>query len=363
MEPGVATGVALQIADALSAAHKQGVIHGDVKSQNILVTRRGDIKGTNDVKVTDVGIAWAASSSPTTVTGAVLSAAGYMPSEQAKGEPVGPASDLYSLGVVLYEMLTGGLPYTAEDLETLKTMHASEPSRSPREANPNVPKSLDDITQKLLAKSPEDRYANAEDLSEALERAYSGLSPIAAKRHRRGTILLVAGASLLFIALLVLLAGLSAWALIPESPKGQPKAAAQKAAAQKGWQPDAETKGLKKELEGEQRGERPVPGVGREGSPNNDVLQGTDDRDALSGGDGDDQLSGEDGDDKIEGGNGNDTLSGGPSADTFLGGNGVDEIDTGDDDVEDIVRCGDGFDTVTVGAEDTVLGCEDVTTR
>jgi len=119
--------VALQITDALSEAHEKGVIHRDIKPQNVLLTHKGD------VKVTDFGIARAAASasSVATATGAVLGTAAYMSPEQARGEPVGPQSDLYSLGVVLYEMLTGTLPYEAEGPIAQAMMHISEPPRSP----------------------------------------------------------------------------------------------------------------------------------------------------------------------------------------------------------------------------------------
>ncbi len=171
-DPGVAAGVALQISDALQAAHESGVIHRDIKPQNVLVTKTGD------VKVTDFGIARAASS-PLTQTSAVLGTAGYMSPEQATGKPVGPQSDLYSLGIVLYEMLTGSLPYTADNPVAQAMMHVQEPPRSPREANPNVPEPLDAITLKLLSKDPEDRYASAATLADDLERVRSGLSPAA----------------------------------------------------------------------------------------------------------------------------------------------------------------------------------------
>src|SRR5919112_3844389 len=172
LEPGTAAGVALQISDALQMAHENGVIHRDIKPQNILVTKTGD------VKVTDFGIARAASS-PLTATSAVLGTAGYMSPEQAMGEPVGQGSDLYSLGTVLYEMLTGDIPFRAESPIAQAMMHVNERPRSPREVNPEVPKPLDTLTLKLLAKDPEDRYPSASALANDVERIRSGRSPAA----------------------------------------------------------------------------------------------------------------------------------------------------------------------------------------
>ena len=170
LEPGMAAGVALQIADALQTAHESGVIHRDIKPQNVLITKTGDIK------VTDFGIA-RATSSPLTATSAVLGTAGYMSPEQAMGEPVGQGSDLYSLGVVLYEMLTGDIPFRAESPIAQAMMHVNERPRSPREVNPEVPEPLDALTLKLLAKDPEDRYPNASALAEDLERLVGSGAP------------------------------------------------------------------------------------------------------------------------------------------------------------------------------------------
>src|SRR5918998_1586684 len=184
LSPVAATGVALQIADALQAAHEKGVIHRNIKPQNVLVTEKGD------VKVTDFGIARAAASasSGATATGTVLGTVDYMFPEQARAESVGTQIDLYSLGVVLYEMLTGTLPYEAESPIGTAIKHATEPTRSPREVNPSVPEPLAILTTKLLAKDPEDRYASAAALSEDLERVRSGLYPVAADVEQTETI-------------------------------------------------------------------------------------------------------------------------------------------------------------------------------
>jgi serine/threonine protein kinase len=166
--------VALQIAEALRVAHERGVIHRDIKPHNILITDSGD------VKVTDFGIARAASSSTMTRTGSILGTAHYISPEQAMGEPVGPASDLYSLGVVLYEMLTGELPYDADTPLGIAMKHVNGHLRPPKEINPQVPEGMNAITCRLLAKDPEDRYASDAELIEDLERVGAGLDPASA---------------------------------------------------------------------------------------------------------------------------------------------------------------------------------------
>ena len=166
-----AVGMALQVADALGFAHERGVIHRDVKPHNILLTEAGH------VKVADFGIARAANATTTSRTGPIMGTAGYLSPEQATGGLVGPHSDLYSLGVVLFEALTGELPYRAEDPVALAMQHVNERPRSPREVNPEVPEPLDALTLKLLAKDPEDRYPNASALAEDLERLVGSGSP------------------------------------------------------------------------------------------------------------------------------------------------------------------------------------------
>jgi len=166
-----AAAVALQMAEALRAAHERDVIHRDIKPHNILVTSLGD------VKVTDFGIARAAASSTMTRTGHILGTAHYISPEQAMGEHVGPASDLYSLGVVLYEMLTGELPFDAETPLGIAMKHVNGHLRQPKDLNPSVPDGINAITLRLLAKNPEDRYASDSELIEDLERVCAGLDP------------------------------------------------------------------------------------------------------------------------------------------------------------------------------------------
>jgi serine/threonine protein kinase len=169
-----AAAVGAQIADALGAAHERGVIHRDIKPQNILLTPSGNLK------VTDFGIARAASAVTSSASSAIFGTAGYISPEQALGEPVGPASDLYSLGVILYEMFTGELPFTAENSIAVCMKHVTEPLRPPKQVNPAIPDDMNALVVKLLAKDPADRYGSAMDLLTDLERVRDGLAPVLA---------------------------------------------------------------------------------------------------------------------------------------------------------------------------------------
>src|ERR687893_1131068 len=159
------------IAQGLGFAHERGMIHRDVKSQNILLTEAGT------AKVADFGIARAADATTTSRSNPILGTAGYMSPERIQGGPVGPWSDLYSLGVVLYEMLTGELPYEAQDSLALAVKHVNESPRPPSETNPAVPEELDALTLRLLAKDPSERYGSSTELLEDLRRVRDGLTP------------------------------------------------------------------------------------------------------------------------------------------------------------------------------------------
>src|SRR5215213_1075637 len=174
LEAADAAALGAQVAEALGAAHDRGMVHRDIKPQNVLLTANGR------AKVADFGIARAGSSVTISKTGSVMGTAGYMSPEQALGKSATPKSDLYSLGVVLYEALTCELPYTADNPIAVSMKHVNEPLRPPREINPRIPEGMNALVTKLLTKDPEDRYADAEELADDLWRVNRGLEPVAA---------------------------------------------------------------------------------------------------------------------------------------------------------------------------------------
>lgn len=152
-----------QIVRALEHAHSRGIIHRDIKPQNILVLRDGS------VKVTDFGIARVASAAQATLTQEALGSVHYISPEQAKGSHIDGRSDLYSAGVVLYEMLTGRLPFEGETPVSVAIQHIHSIPIPPRDLNPNLPVTLAEITMKIMAPKRENRYASATELLEELE--------------------------------------------------------------------------------------------------------------------------------------------------------------------------------------------------
>lgn len=155
--------IASQICDALDHAHQNGIIHRDIKPHNILISKSGRIK------VTDFGIARAAASSHITQTGAVLGSVHYFSPEHAKGVAQGEKSDIYSLGAVLYQMVTNRLPFAGDSPISVALKHLQEDFEEPRSINPLLPQSLENIILKALRKRPEERYESARAMLEDLE--------------------------------------------------------------------------------------------------------------------------------------------------------------------------------------------------
>jgi eukaryotic-like serine/threonine-protein kinase len=180
LQPQAAAQVALQVAKALQIAHVRGVVHRDIKPRNILLA------DSDHVKVADFGIARAVDATTISQTGDILGSAKYMSPEQAEGDEVGPVSDLYSLGVVLYEMLTGRVAFEVETPADVPILHAVAPPRRPKEFNSEIPEELDAITMKLLATSPEDRCESAEELIQELQQVRAGI-PSAPRSSTNGT--------------------------------------------------------------------------------------------------------------------------------------------------------------------------------
>lgn len=163
LEVGEALDIAIDIAAGVGHAHKAGVIHCDVKPQNVLVTRDGR------AMVTDFGIARALSESGLTESDTVWGSPLYFSPEQAAGDPPSPASDVYSIGVVMYEMLAGKPPFQAEKTAALALMHMREEPTPLAVRNSQVPPQLEWIVRKVMAKEPSARYRNAEQLARVLE--------------------------------------------------------------------------------------------------------------------------------------------------------------------------------------------------
>ena len=152
-----------QIVKALGHAHSRGIIHRDIKPHNVMVLRDGS------VKVADFGIARVASGGHSTLTQEALGSVHYISPEQARGSHIDARSDLYSAGVVLYEMITGRLPFEGDTPVSVAIQHINSIPLSPREIDPTIPEALEAITMKAMAPNPDNRYSSADEMLADLE--------------------------------------------------------------------------------------------------------------------------------------------------------------------------------------------------
>lgn len=174
----VALSIADQVAEGLEVAHARKVVHRDIKPQNVLMSVNGD------VKVADFGIAYAATTGTLVNTGSLLGTVQYLSPEQARGKRIGPQSDLYSLGIVLFEMLTGQLPFKGDSAIGVAIKHLQDEPPRVNELRPEIPELVANIVERALSKDPADRYQSAhafrQDISRALHPEQKEVLPEAA---------------------------------------------------------------------------------------------------------------------------------------------------------------------------------------
>jgi beta-lactam-binding protein with PASTA domain/predicted Ser/Thr protein kinase len=173
LHPERAAEIGAAVARALASAHEAGLVHRDIKPGNIMLTSDGE------VKVMDFGIARTATGDTLTQTAAVLGTASYLSPEQAQGEPVDGRSDIYSLGCVLYEMVTSRPPFTGDSPVAIAYKHVRDDPVSPSRINSDVPGDLEAVIMKAMAKNPANRYQSADEMKQDLERLLQGLPTLA----------------------------------------------------------------------------------------------------------------------------------------------------------------------------------------
>ena len=188
LDPVRAIDITMQVLKAARFAHRHGVIHRDLKPQNVIVGE------SDQAKVTDFGIA-RAGASDMTETGSILGTAQYLSPEQAQGHAVSASSDLYSIAVVLYEMLTGHVPFDGDQAVTIAIKHVSEAPTAPTTVNPNLPVELEQVVMWALNKNPADRPADADQFIAALEHAKAAIVSGATGQRTASMAAVAAGAA------------------------------------------------------------------------------------------------------------------------------------------------------------------------
>jgi serine/threonine-protein kinase len=251
LETERAASIAAHTAAALGHAHAAGVVHRDIKPANVLL-------GSDDrVKVTDFGIARAAGDSTLTATGVMLGTAHYISPEQASGSEVGPPSDIYSLGIVLFESLTGSVPFTGDSAVAVAMRHISDPVPPPSSINPDIDSDLDEIVARATAKDPSERFRSAAEMGGALvslitpteenrglQAAGPGSTAVMTRpdQDSAGSVWPIPGSRydpaklgraviITFVALAVIAAGLLVWRISTKDDAGRKKTGASKPAA------------------------------------------------------------------------------------------------------------------------------------
>jgi serine/threonine-protein kinase len=158
-----AVGYLAPIYRAVAYAHGKGVVHRDLKPENVLIGPQGA------PKLTDFGLARSQSFTTVTATGSVMGTPGYMAPEQIQGQPFDPATDQYALGVMTFELCTGRLPFAGEDVMQVIMKHLSSPAPAASSLNPQLPRALDELIARMLAKAPADRFPSVTEALQALE--------------------------------------------------------------------------------------------------------------------------------------------------------------------------------------------------
>jgi tetratricopeptide (TPR) repeat protein/tRNA A-37 threonylcarbamoyl transferase component Bud32 len=197
-----AVSVAIQTAEGLKEAHEKGIIHRDIKSANIMLTSKGQ------ARITDFGLAKLPGRTKLTKTGTAMGTIAYISPEQARGEEVDHRTDIWSLGVVLYELLTGQTPFKGDHEAAIAYLILNEDVTPPSDLTPEVPAELDSIVAKMLQKNPNDRYADAEELLSDLRKVQTGAAVEVALPMSRKAKHLTWGLSVVLVIAVVLLVGI-----------------------------------------------------------------------------------------------------------------------------------------------------------